>query len=150
MEHDRYQENKALFIIGLISLIATVVLFAFSIYILPAMMWGWHYNIPEQLFIWREQLKTYYQISELYAGVILFLSFFVPALLMGFISYWTSNKIDNQIYRSELYQPERMPGYSAGSEESLGLGLKIFILALLVIAGVLFMEWLITSPTPAV
>ncbi|WP_028388500.1 hypothetical protein [Legionella fairfieldensis] len=150
MEHDRYEQNSKLFVIGLLCLLLSLTLLAFGLYILPYLLWNWRYDIPDFVLSWREWLKEYYNFTDSGASWLIFLVFFIPAIICGFISRWASNYIDNQI-NGIVPAPEpqkHREEIKRDLQESFGFGLKIFLLIILVLVAVTALEWLIASPNP--
>lgn len=148
MEQDRYEQNKVLFIIGMISMITSLSLFVFAFYILPMLIWNWGYDVPDFIFMWRENLRQSYSYSEAWAGFILFLIILIPAFITGVISHLISNTIDNQIHGivkekkegNKINVPEHV-------KESLGFSVKLIIILVLVVMALWFVEWLVAVPT---
>lgn len=148
MEYDRYEQNKSLFIASMICLLVSLTLFAFSLIILPALIWNWHYDIPEFTITFREWFRVRYGITDFSAGWLVFLCFFLPALITGLISKITSNDIENQIYNIEPQETASHVELKQDFQESMSLGMKILLLAALVVACVFLVEWLIAIPPP--
>lgn len=143
MEYDRYQQNHSLFIIAMICLVSSMALFGFSLYIAPALIWDFHYNIPLFVLNWRETLHIDYEFTERASAVIIFLSFFLPACIIGYLAYLTSNQLENQVYHIE---PEKSdPGVieerNEHLRESTGLGFKIFMLIVGVLLVTVAVQW---------
>ena len=148
MEPDRYQQNSKLFIIGIICLLLSLSLFAYSLYILPYLLLGWVYDVPEFIMSWQEWLKQEYNFSELSAAWLIFLTFIIPALLCGYISYRTSNEVDNEIYGIVPEKTETEQQETSNVRETLGFGFKVILLIILVLVVVSLLEWLLTVPPP--
>jgi len=150
MEYDRFQKNSTLFIIGLIALLLSLSLFAFSFYILPFLLFGWVYDVPEFVSVWREWLKLEYHFTHVAASWIILLTFIIPALICGYISYFASNYIDNRIYnvvnREDLIVSRRRQNYA---QDSRVLLLKILSLAILIIIIITLLQWFISIPPRA-
>ncbi len=150
MEYDRYQHNKTLFIISIISLVAGLSLLIFSLFILPNLIWHLNYNVPSFIYIWSENLKQHYNFTDIGAHTIIFLIFFLPAILATFIAYLTSNSIENELYG--LAKPEedspRKNVMKNSSKETLLVILQILILIVLIISGIYTLHWLISVPPP--
>ena len=151
MEPDRYQQNSKLFIIGIVCLLLSLSLFAYSFYLLPHLLFGWVYDLPGFIFHWREWLKQKYNFSEVGAAWTIFLSFSIPALVCGYISYLTSNKVDNEIYgilpEDKETEEERIQPTSA-KEDGLGFGFKLTLAIILVLMLISLLQWLLTIPPP--
>lgn len=152
MPVDRYEQNRMLFIIGILCLIVSLSLITFSLYILPTMLWSWLYSTPEFLFIWRENLTETYGYTETSSGLIVFLIFFLPGAFAGLLSVLISNRIDKQalgLIVKEEDTSEPQSRVSQEIKESFGFGAKIFLLSLGVILAVWLLNWLLsTNPAP--
>lgn len=147
MEPDRYQQNGTIFIIGLISLIFSLSLFALSFYILPFLLWSWSYSVPGIVLFLREWYKEGFNFSDSGAAWMVFFTFMIPALICGFISQYTSNYIDSQIYGIEEKKEEEKIELKREVQESVSFGLKVFFLIVLVVLAVLLIEWLVAPPS---
>lgn len=148
MEHDRFEQNKVLFIIGMIALVVGLSFLLFSFYILPAALWNWNYDVPEFVFIWRENLKESYTMSEVGAGGVVFLIVLLPAIIAGIISYFISNAIDNRIHGivNEEMDEESMVNLRQDVKETFSFGGKLIILIILAVVALWFFEWLMAVP----
>lgn len=151
MEQDRYQQNEKVFVIGLLSLVTSLSLFALTFYVMPNLLFGWQFSIPGFIISVVEWLQYAYSFTSKGASTFVFSIIFLLALLFAVIAYYCSNKIDNQIYSSEFQskkQPRSINIYS--NNDGLWLTLKILFFILLILgAGALF-EWAIyTSPQQA-
>ncbi|STX29102.1 transmembrane protein [Legionella beliardensis] len=147
MEHDRYQHNKMLFIISIASLIIGLTLLAFSLYILPNLIWDLNYDVPSFIYLWSESLKQNYNFTNIGARLVVFLIFFIPAILATFIAYLTSNTIENELYGFTPPEREfRTKAVKDSSKETLLVTLQLLIIIGLVIAGVYSIHWLLSVP----
>jgi hypothetical protein len=149
MEYDRYQQNHSLFIIAMSCLVLSMGLFGFSIYIAPALIWEIHYNIPPFVINWREILHLEYEYTEKASAWLVFLTFFIPACIAGYIAYLTSNQLENQVYHIEPETPDPtvVEERSEDLRESTGLGLKIFLLIVMVIIVTVIFQWFFSVTT---
>ncbi|KTC93671.1 MULTISPECIES: hypothetical protein [Legionella] len=147
MEQDRFQQNSKLFILGLVCLLACLSLFGFGFYILPYLLWNWNYDVPEFVLSMREWYKESYNFSDSGSAWMVFLTFIVPAIITGLISQYSSNHIDNEIYHLNENKEERRTELKRDVQETLGFGLKIFFLIILVLVAVTLVEWLVAPPT---
>jgi hypothetical protein len=146
MEIDRYQHNHKLFITSMICLVLSLSLFVFSFYILPNFIWDWDYDIPEFLYTWQAWFVDHYNFSDRGAKIIVFLICFIPALITGFISYLTSNRIDNEVLG---LVPERLPGENEPSheiKETFSFTVRLIFIIILVLVVLFFVEWLLATP----
>lgn len=144
MEYDRYQVNRKLFILGIICLILSIVLLLFSAYILPFLVWQLAYDVPEFIVHWlywfQDELRWPYNIG----AWIIFLVFFVPGLIAGIISYYSSNKIDDEIYHMKPEKQETLP-YKPRTRQwkSFSFGFKLLFLVVMVFILAEIVHWLI-------
>lgn len=147
MEPDRFQQNSKIFLVGLICLLLCLSLLAFGFYILPYLLWNWSYKVPGSVLVLREWLRENYAFSEMGASWLIFLIFFIPAIICGLISQWSSNYIEKKMYGLDRVSPEKHLEIHKDVQESISFGLKILLLILLVLAGVILLEWLIAPPS---
>lgn len=150
MEQDRFSSNSKLYILGMICLVLCLGLFFFSLYILPYLAWGLNYNVPAIILDLLSSLQDDYNYSVGASKVIAWLIFFVPSMITGLISYFVSNYIDNNLYKSELNTKEEQetpPSKQIGKEirESAGFGLKILGLMILIVLVIFLLQYLIQS-----
>ncbi len=150
MEQDRFSRNSKLYILGMICLVLCLGLFFFSLYILPYLAWGLNYNVPDVVLTLLSSLQDDYNYTEGASKLIVWLIFFVPSIVTGLISYFVSNYIDNNIYKSELNleeDQENPPSKQIGKEikESAGFGLKILGLMILIVIVIFLLQYLIQA-----
>lgn len=152
MEQDRFQKNHTLFILGMFSLIASMTLLALSFYIMPNLLFGWIYDVPRFIINWVEMIKIRYNYSAAVASQLIFFFLFLLAVFFGIIAYFSSNRIDNDIYSAELNeeaeaQPSKIK--TTAISDAPRLALKILFVSLLVFIFIKVFEWIIYTPTPA-
>ncbi|KTD68305.1 MULTISPECIES: hypothetical protein [Legionella] len=150
MEQDRFGSNSKLYILGMICLVLCLGLFFFSLYILPYLAWGLNYNVPAIVLDLLGSLQDEYNYTVGASKLIVWLIFFVPSMITGLISYFVSNHIDNNLYKSELKveeEEENPPTKQIGKEikESAGLGLKILGLMILIVLVIFLLQYLIQA-----
>ncbi len=143
MEQDRYQKNHVLYIIGLLSLVASLSLLAFTLYILPYLVFGWRYDAPGFIHLWKELLRVRYHFSPSVASQIIGVPFFLLTLLFAFIANFASNRMDNEIYSTELTIENKEQNTKKSPNESIALVLKILLIIVLVFVGAELFHWLI-------
>jgi hypothetical protein len=110
------------------------------------MIWGWHYNVPAFVFDMSEWLIEYHSFTTTGAKIAVFLMVFIPALITGFISYITSNMIENKvldIHEEKTIEENKVP---LELKETFSLSMKIILLIVLVIIVMFLVQWLITVP----
>ena len=143
MEEDRYQKNHLLFIISLVSLLISLVLFAFTLYMLPHLLFGWRYDAPEFIPFWTEWLQYQYNVSEAAASKLILFLFVLLSLIFGLITYFSSNRIENQIFSSGLSGTNKSPIFKKSTREGVALGLKIFFIIIIIFVAASLLQWLI-------
>lgn len=148
MEYDRYKGHNKLYILGIVSLILCVGFFLFSMFILPFLIWNLPYDVPEMI----SNLIAYFQYKLFYtyrsSATIVWMMFFIPSIITGFISYYASNAIDDDIYGITHQDTEEEVQIKAqemrdGLTESAGLGFRILMLMILVALVVLLLQAII-------
>ncbi len=144
MEPDRYQQNKKLFVLGIVCLLLSLTLFAFGFYILPFLFWKWNYNVPDFVIEWLEWLEEGYGFTHRSASWLLLSLFLLPATICVLISDWVSNHIDNQIYSQQIKIHTKSIELRKDTQETLKFSVKVLLLLILVLLVVSFVNWLIT------
>ncbi|CAM2909340.1 hypothetical protein [Legionella worsleiensis] len=145
MEQDRFSANNRLYVLGIISLILALGLFFFSMYILPFLIWNLHYDVPEFLTHLITFIEKRYDYGEVASKTISWLVFFLPGLVAGYISYYISNHIDDQILGlAKQTETEEKPGATLDLQtdikESLSLTAKIILWMILIVFVLLLLE----------
>lgn len=144
MEHDRYQQDKKLFIIGLISLVGSLLLFAFILFIAPHLFFNWKYNIPSFIVMWEEWLRVQFNLSTVSPSTVVGLILFFSALFFALVADYCSNRIDNQIYKDELQQNKGRDKKDNGAPVASRLVLRLMLIMLLCYLGLIGLHWLIS------
>ncbi|MDI9818234.1 MULTISPECIES: hypothetical protein [unclassified Legionella] len=149
MEHDRFKQNSKLFIIGIIALLISLSLFAFSFYILPYLLWNWIYEVPYFISNWQEWIKREYNFTHTGASWLIFGVFIIPAFIFGYLSYLISNYIDNRIYHMVSEElPETKEEVSKDVRDTLVFFLKILILGILIFVVLTLIHRFLSVPPP--
>jgi len=143
MEQDRYNTNHPLFIIGMISLILCLAMFGLTFYVLPNLLFGLIYDVPSFITDWKEWLWTTYEMNDYRASHIIALFLFSCSLIFALIAYFSSNKIDNKIFRSELESQEEATGEKRNHRETMILVVKILFIIILVYVFAQVFQWII-------
>lgn len=150
MEQDRYLQNTTPFVLGMVTLLLSLILFTLGFYLLPYLLWGWRYKVPGFVIDWHEWLKQYHAFTDIGASWLIFFSFIIPGLICGTISHWASNYIDTQVCDIHEEKIALSPRVKRDIKDSLNLAFKIILLILLILIGLVFMQWLLSVPPPAV
>ena len=64
MEIDRYERNHKVFIIAMLSMIISLALLGFVLYMLPYLMFDWVYNVPSFIVTWSEWFVDNYEYAR--------------------------------------------------------------------------------------
>jgi hypothetical protein len=152
MENDRFQVNHKLYFVGLISLVLSLSLFAFSFYIMPNLLFGWFYDTPSfiiQLVSW---LQYQHDFSSSSASRTIFFVFFILGCFFALLAYIASNRIDNEIFKDVLEgetEPETEKTVKSSRGDGFRLTLKIILMVIGVVIVSMLFEWLIYTPPPS-
>lgn len=143
MEPDRFKNNHILYVLGIICLILSLTLFFFSLFIAPFLLWHLSYDVPGIIDGLIAVFEEDYNYSTAASKALVWLIFFIPSLITGFVAYYISNHIDNQILHIEtIVDEEEIKTDSLDAKrqlrESISIGFKI-ILLMIVIVGVALM-----------
>lgn len=141
MEQDRYNTNHYLFITGMISLILSLAMFGLTLYVLPHLLFGITYDVPSFISDWKEWLHINYQMNESKAAHMLALLLFTLSLIFALIAYFSSNKIDNSIYKSEIETQAEVTGEKSTHRETMILVLKMLFIIVLVYIFAQVFQW---------
>lgn len=153
MEQDRYKINHFMFIFCMISLLFTLCLLFFSIFVFPNLILGMVYDVPTFIAYWREWLASTFNWTDNAASKIIFLMFFIPVFIFGYIAYLLSNYIEDQVFQSE--EGIKKNRQAIGEKKNFLLQprgkirdyflLKIILVLLIEFLVVIYISWLITA-----
>ncbi len=146
MEYDRLGGNTKLFIFGVICLVISLGLLFFSLYILPYFIWELGYNMPDFVLNMLAMYQDDYHYTSAGSKTIVWLIFFIPCVITGFISYFISNYLDKQTYGSEIMpEPQQRPAGEIPQQikESASLGGKILALMILIVVVLLLLQYFV-------
>lgn len=90
------KKNNTMFIMGVISLVLSLGFLLFSLYILPFLLWNLNYDVPDIVTDITSSLQDDYDYSVGGSKLIIWLIFFIPGMITGFIAYYISNRIDRE------------------------------------------------------
>ena len=143
MEPDRFQHNPKVYIIGLLSMIASMALFGLGAYTLPNIAFGLSYRIPEIIYNWISWVHIAYDVTEKKAGWMVLIIIFILGLASSLVTYSISNRIETEMY---AIKPEKEQAHAESNtwRETAPFVFKmLFILASVFIGAKLF-HWVIT------
>ncbi|HAU0830353.1 TPA: hypothetical protein JBH46_14910 [Legionella pneumophila] len=144
MEHSWYDNNSKLSVMGIICLIIFLVLFFFSLFIMPFLIWELHYNVPDFVSNMIAYLEDTYYSSPV-SKILVWLTFFIPCLITGYFSYYISRSIDkkNLLKDANIDEEQSKEISSVTNEqikESASLGFKILILMAAIILIIFLLQ----------
>lgn len=149
MEYDKIGKSSKLFFFGIACLVISLGLFFFSMYLLPYLFWELSYDIPDFVLTLIARYQDDYHYSSAGSKTIVWLMFFIPCAIIGFISYFVSNYLDKKVYGIEEPTSEETgrPAEEIKKEikESAGLGLQILGLMIIIVVVILLLQYLIQS-----
>lgn len=143
MEPDRFQHNQKMYIIGLTSLLISMMLFGLGAFILPRVVFGIAYNIPAFIFDWTNLIQVVYGLSEKAAGWIILLVVFLAGFFFSIVTYVVSHRIDSEIYHIE---PEPVTEKKPAKEirETVLLVIKVLIIIAVIFLATKLFLWMIS------
>ena len=141
MEPSRYDQNRPLFVTGMIFLFICLILMSFTLYLLPFLLFNAVYDVPEFVVSFRQWFVDNYNFGSLAAGWIVFMILAVAVLISGWISCKTSYTLDTEICGIE--EPEITADKTKKRIETITLSGKLLLLALGILVAVLLVEWLL-------
>ncbi|OGV26131.1 MAG: hypothetical protein A3F18_05445 [Legionellales bacterium RIFCSPHIGHO2_12_FULL_37_14] len=97
MQDDRYDANKVLYLTGMISLIVALALFMFASYLFAYLFFGLVYDVPGFVVAMQDSIGDTWNFTPFQTNLIIFCLYFVPSVFLGWLSYWTSNRIDSEL-----------------------------------------------------
>lgn len=145
MEPDRFQHNNKYYIVGIICLVGGLSLFAFSAYILPFLLFNWHYTMPDFISIWLNDIQTIYQLSAMAAAWLILLGFFLPGIILVVIADILSNRIDNQIHGLQHAKVRPKTTTNLDQAESRSLTFRIVLIIIIVFILARLFQWTISA-----
>ncbi|MDF1757894.1 MAG: hypothetical protein P1U74_06315 [Legionellaceae bacterium] len=150
MEADRFGQNQKYYIIGIICLMLSLPLFAFSFYLFPYLIFDWHYSVPDFVPELSGDLQRLYNLTKIAAGWLMILCCFFSAVILAVIADILSNKIDREIHTSytDDVVTKTHKRNKVGEPESSGLVFKIIMIIVLVFVASQFFQWALSTAPP--
>ncbi len=145
MEKDKPRQSNAVFITGLTFLTISLSLFAFSIYILPYLVFKWNYDVPEFISNWQYWLQEKYNYREGAAAALIFLFFFVLSCISAGVSYLFSNYVEG-VEQEKPVSSTDPAEIKREVKDTASLLFKIIGIAILILIGLYLIQWLIYIP----
>lgn len=144
MEPDRFQQSPKAYTFGLIFMIISLSLFGLGAYLIPKIVFGLTYQIPDPIFHTINLVHEAYDLDEKKAGWLVLTIIFILACISSFVTYALSNRVDHEIHLA-------YPAITEGEEPKIFIGFKEsgpLILKIILMIGVIFLcarlfEWVI-------
>lgn len=89
-----HNSNNTIFAVGIICLALSLGFILFALYILPYLMFDLSYNVPELIAEYMEWLQDKYSYTMATSKLMVWLTFLIPGLATGYISYYVSHYLD--------------------------------------------------------
>lgn len=145
MEYEKFKQYEVLFYFGIFFLVLSLGLVIFGLYILPFLLWDTNYGVPYFVSDFISYYHDNYDYSYAMAKTVVDMWFLIPGIIAGIISYFISHYIDNQVYIEKPVESEedsinRKQVLKKEIKESANLGLRIFVLIIIVIAAILLLQ----------
>jgi hypothetical protein len=144
MEPDRYQNNHGLYITGMICFLISIILFLFSLYMLPHLLFGWRYDVPELITFIREWLVDNFAIATNYAswGILFVMLFF--AAVFACVAQYATRQLDHVVPDLNLPpKTKKLFSVSRRSPESTRILVQITSVCILAYLVIKVIEFLI-------
>ena len=141
MEPDRYQQNKTYYILGLVCLILSLMLFGIGLYLLPYIAFGWIYSIPDPIFVRINFIQSTYGLSWSQSSWYFLLAVFFGSFCFALVTYVTSNRIENEIFGIVREKADVKPE----TKESYRFVLTILLTVGLIFLVAMLFQWVISS-----
>lgn len=151
MEPDRYQQNKAVYLIGLGCLITSLLLFGACIYTFPYVAFGWSSNIPHPIFdVFVEFFQNTYGMDARKATWLFWWIMVFFAIILAFITNTTSHQLDNQVLAKELEEDEVATEQKTRKKveehsETVRFSLTIFLIIVFIFLVAKMFQWVIST-----
>ncbi len=148
MEPDRFKQSHTLYIIGMVSLVISVGLFAFCFYLIPFLAFSWYHGVPDFIISMSSELQETYKLSRSASSWFIFISVFFPAAVCAVVADVLSNRIDSEIHAGAFkvkeveHKTEKM---HEDSTESRWLVFKIISIIIIVFIAAKFFQWMIST-----
>lgn len=89
-------QNSGLFIVGIVCLVLSLGFLLFSLYIIPYLLFNIGYNLPGFIMDYIQYFQDKYEYSSANSKLIVWLSFAIPGLITGYVSYYISHSLDKE------------------------------------------------------
>ena len=146
MPINRFENSRGNFIIGMLCLFTSLIFFCYSAYVLPFLVFGWRYNLPEFILNLVSTMRIDYHWNQFVSGCMIFLIFFIPGLILMLIANVISNRLEKEL--TPQITDENLP-IEASEKKPLSDGwkltLKVFGMLVAVFLFLRLIEWVISK-----
>lgn len=144
--HTHPEKGNGLFITSMFSMVLCIGLLLLSLYIIPYLFWAWPYGVPGMVVFLREWFVENYQLTDNGSAWAVLLSFLVPGLFAGLLTWHASSRFEHLELLDELEpEEEEKPKRDESSGESAGLGMQILFFIVLIFLGTWLVEQFISA-----
>jgi hypothetical protein len=146
MSTNRLKDQRALFILGMIALVMSFIFLVLCLYLLPHLLFSWRYAAPTFVFHMREWLQSTFGFGDSGASRIIFFSFLSMLFFFVAMAYYSSHRIDSEIFRDESEEIDEPVKEKKERGEARGLVFKISLFIIIVFLVAELFEWFIHNP----
>lgn len=97
MEASRYKSNPILYITSIISMLLSLVVFLFAFYLIPYLLIGLQYDVPEFISHISHWFEIHFALKPFVSGILIFCILILLGIIFGLISKLTSVNIENRV-----------------------------------------------------
>ena len=101
-------QKSAVFYLGIVFLVFSMLFIGIGLYLLPHLLFGWIYDVPQFILAWREDIVGTYHLTHFVASLIIFSIFFILAILSVYCTILCSSQLSPEIPKNE--SPENHAG----------------------------------------
>lgn len=141
MQDDRYHVNRPLYLVGMVSLVFAMALFMFAGYIFTYLFCGFIYNVPAFVVFMQDYIVDNWAFTSFNANLFVFCIFFIPSIFFGWVSYWASNRMDDEllVFTGNISKTQLSPIIG----DFIIQLIKFLMAAMLVVIVFIIIRWLI-------
>jgi hypothetical protein len=100
MHEDRYNVNKPMYILGVITLLIGAGLIFFALYLIPHFLWNIDYELPEWVMTEFYRMQQEWEWTPRWASWGVFLWFFIPGAVLLYISQYINKRLEAELESS--------------------------------------------------
>jgi hypothetical protein len=145
MEPNWNQQNNKLFIVGMIFLVLSLMLLAYTMYLSPYLLLNWKYDVPESVVSLQNILSVKWETTERTASVVMFLVLVAVSGALIWIAHKLSNRMEHTENPTEQSEPER--DYKR-TKETMSVLAKLVVWIVVIFVAALVLQWIMYTPPP--